>query len=292
MSSVRYWFNDFERGRTSVFDEDHPTDLITEEILEKVHDIILSDRGMKVGEVTAAIEAIGSIGISIAPGEQQADVFEQFNCDHRCDLDSFLYLGNQTTIKPMGFFRRICSNEGQDGSICQKSYDGDFWGGGVRRLLFSSPTKKKGVGRDRTRVTPGCKENSQTRKKHVNKLRKRHFLIVQIKVADDLRHQLLLVTRSGNAFFLKEKNVYYENAPAHSSGVVATKLKELRYEFVPNPLYSPILAPCDFYLFTHMKRWLAGEKFGFNEEIISCKKMYFVDLDNCLFGRAEKRQGR
>ncbi|UYV68308.1 hypothetical protein LAZ67_5003814 [Cordylochernes scorpioides] len=199
MSSVRYWFNDFERGRTSVFDEDHPTDLITEEILEKVHDIILSDRGMKVGEVTAAIE--------------------------------------------------------------------------------SAPTKGKMVPSARKVMT-------------VNKLRKRHFLIVQIKVADDLRHQLLLVTRSGNAFFLKEKNVYYENAPAHSSGVVATKLKELRYEFVPNPLYSPILAPCDFYLFTHMKRWLAGEKFGFNEEIISCKKMYFVDLDNCLFGRAEKRQGR
>lgn len=58
MTTVRYWFNEFKRGRTSVFDEEHPgrtADVVTEEIIEKVHDMILADRRTKVREVAKAV---------------------------------------------------------------------------------------------------------------------------------------------------------------------------------------------------------------------------------------------
>ncbi|XP_018310413.1 putative uncharacterized protein FLJ37770, partial [Mycetomoellerius zeteki] len=58
MTTVRYWFNEFKRGRSSVFDEErpgHPADVVTEEIVEKVHDMILADRRTKVREVAEAI---------------------------------------------------------------------------------------------------------------------------------------------------------------------------------------------------------------------------------------------
>lgn len=54
MTTVRYRFNEFKRGRTSVFDEERPgrpADVVTEEIIEKVHDVILADRRTKVREV-------------------------------------------------------------------------------------------------------------------------------------------------------------------------------------------------------------------------------------------------
>ncbi|KYN10214.1 Histone-lysine N-methyltransferase SETMAR [Trachymyrmex cornetzi] len=57
MTTVRYWFNKFKRGRSSVFNEERPgrpTDVITEEIVEKVHDMILADRRTKVHEVAEA----------------------------------------------------------------------------------------------------------------------------------------------------------------------------------------------------------------------------------------------
>lgn len=47
MSTVRFWFNKFKRGRTSVFDEDRPSrpeEVCTEEMTEKVHDIVIGDR--------------------------------------------------------------------------------------------------------------------------------------------------------------------------------------------------------------------------------------------------------
>ncbi|KYQ48235.1 hypothetical protein ALC60_12717 [Trachymyrmex zeteki] len=58
MTIVRYWFNEFKRGRSSVFDEERPgrpADVVTEEIVEKVHDMILADRRTKVREVAEAI---------------------------------------------------------------------------------------------------------------------------------------------------------------------------------------------------------------------------------------------
>ncbi|KYQ46149.1 Histone-lysine N-methyltransferase SETMAR [Trachymyrmex zeteki] len=59
MTTVRYWFNEFKRDRSSIFDEERlgcPADVVTEEIVEKVHDMILADRRTKVRE---AAEAIG-----------------------------------------------------------------------------------------------------------------------------------------------------------------------------------------------------------------------------------------
>ncbi|GBP18354.1 hypothetical protein EVAR_14747_1 [Eumeta japonica] len=34
------------------------------------------------------------------------------------------------------------------------------------------------------------------------------------------------------------------------------KIHELRYELLPHPAYSPDLAPCDYYLFPNLKKWL------------------------------------
>ncbi|KAG5314512.1 SETMR methyltransferase, partial [Acromyrmex insinuator] len=59
MTTVIYWFNEFKRGRSSVFDEERPgrsADVVTEEIVKQVHDMILDDRRTNVHEV---VEAVG-----------------------------------------------------------------------------------------------------------------------------------------------------------------------------------------------------------------------------------------
>ena len=58
MTTVRYWFNEFKRGHTFVFDEKHlgrPADVVTEEIVKKVYGMILADRRIKVREVAGAV---------------------------------------------------------------------------------------------------------------------------------------------------------------------------------------------------------------------------------------------
>ncbi|KAG5346224.1 SETMR methyltransferase, partial [Acromyrmex charruanus] len=72
------------------------------------------------------------------------------------------------------------------------------------------------------------------------------------------------------------------NASAHSSAVATAKLIELLYELLPHPPYSPDLAPCDFFLFPNLKKWLDGKKFTSNEEIIAETKA-FAEFDKSFF---------
>ena len=57
-----------------------------------------------------------------------------------------------------------------------------------------------------------------------------------------------------------------DNAPCHKLITTMAKLHELHFELFPHPLYSPDLAPSDYWLFADLKRMLQGKRFGSNEE--------------------------
>jgi histone-lysine N-methyltransferase SETMAR len=54
------------------------------------------------------------------------------------------------------------------------------------------------------------------------------------------------------------------------------KLRDLHYELLQHPPYSPDLAPSDFYLFP--KLFFAGQPFSSNQEAIAAVERYFADL--------------
>ncbi|XP_039309549.1 protein GVQW3-like [Solenopsis invicta] len=58
MATVKDWFNEFQRGRTSVFEEPRPGApkmATTEDNVTKVHDLILADRRLKVREIAEIV---------------------------------------------------------------------------------------------------------------------------------------------------------------------------------------------------------------------------------------------
>jgi len=56
------------------------------------------------------------------------------------------------------------------------------------------------------------------------------------------------------------------------------KLRDLHYELLEQPPYSPDLAPSDFYLFPKLKLFLAGQRFSSSQEAIAAVVGYFADL--------------
>jgi histone-lysine N-methyltransferase SETMAR len=56
------------------------------------------------------------------------------------------------------------------------------------------------------------------------------------------------------------------------------KIKDLYYELLEHPCYSPDLAPSDFSLFPKLKLFLAGQCFSSNQEAIAAVEGYFADL--------------
>jgi len=56
------------------------------------------------------------------------------------------------------------------------------------------------------------------------------------------------------------------------------KLRDLHYELLEHPPYSPDLAPSDFCLFPKLKLFLAGQHASSNQEAIAAVEGYFADL--------------
>jgi histone-lysine N-methyltransferase SETMAR len=63
----------------------------------------------------------------------------------------------------------------------------------------------------------------------------------------------------------KRKIIFYQdNAPAHKSVLAMEKLRDLHYELLGLPPYSPDLATSDFCLFPKLKLFLADQSFSSN----------------------------
>ena len=56
------------------------------------------------------------------------------------------------------------------------------------------------------------------------------------------------------------------------------KISELKYGLLQHSPYSPGLAPFDFWLFSHLKKFIRGKRFSSNEEVIAAVGAYFNSL--------------
>jgi len=84
----------------------------------------------------------------------------------------------------------------------------------------------------------------------------------------------------GKRHGLQKKKIifHHDNAPDHKSVLAMGKLRDLHYELLEHPPYSPDLAPSDFYLFPKLKFFLTGQRFSLNQEAIAAVERYFADL--------------
>jgi [histone H3]-lysine36 N-dimethyltransferase SETMAR len=61
--------------------------------------------------------------------------------------------------------------------------------------------------------------------------------------------------------------LHHDNAPAHRSRVCQEILDEIGVELLVHPPYSPDLAPCDFFLFPELKKYLRGNRYQSDGEV-------------------------
>ena len=61
----------------------------------------------------------------------------------------------------------------------------------------------------------------------------------------------------------------HDNAKPHVSFKTKAAIRELGFEVMPHPAYSPDLAPSDYWLFARVKDWLSGKNFSSNSALAS-----------------------
>jgi len=80
--------------------------------------------------------------------------------------------------------------------------------------------------------------------------------------------------------------LHYNNAPAHSSFLVCNFLAKNETIVVPQPPYSPDLAPVDFFLFPKLKSTLKGRCFDTSDEIQKNLKKELFAIPKEVFQKA------
>lgn len=68
----------------------------------------------------------------------------------------------------------------------------------------------------------------------------------------------------------------HDNARPHTSKETVAKLKQLEWETLKHPPYSPDLSPSDYHLFHSMKGKLRGQHFHSEMELINWLEKFFA----------------
>ena len=76
----------------------------------------------------------------------------------------------------------------------------------------------------------------------------------------------------------------HDNAPVHKSRVAQAAIHECNFKHLNHRLYSPDLAPSDYYLFRKLKSHLRGTRFRDVDELKAATEAWFEDqIDDFYF---------
>ncbi|GBP28367.1 Histone-lysine N-methyltransferase SETMAR [Eumeta japonica] len=228
---VKKWFTEFRCGRTSTSDAERSgrsKEVITPEIVDKIHEMILDDRRMKVRELVHAV------GIST---ERVHHILHEY-------LD-------MRKLSAKWVPRLLTLDHKRNRVTTSKE---------CLAMFSRNPDEfsRRFVTMDETWIhhnTPETKEQSKQWVSRVNVDQRRPNRVCQpTRFAVDFKQK--------RPHLAKKKVLFHQdNACVHTCLVTMAKIHELRYELLPHPAYSPDLAPCDYYLFPNLKKWLSVYEF-------------------------------
>ncbi|QQP40773.1 Putative mariner transposase [Caligus rogercresseyi] len=272
ISMVKKWFTEFRCGRTSTIDAERsgrPVEVATPETIQKIHDMVLADRRLKVREIVEAIGISHGSVVSILKDHLAMKnlsarwVLRLLTIDHKRNRVTTsmecLALFNRNKDE---FFRRFVTvNE------TWIHYNAPETKQQLKQWVLkgeSAPKKAKvGLSANEVMATVFWDARGVI---HIDYLQKgrtmngEYYTSLLDRFNEDLKKK--------RPHLAKKKFIFHQdNARVHTCVVSMAKFYELSYELLPHPPYSPDLAPSDYFLLPNLKKWLAGKIFYSNKYI-------------------------
>lgn len=285
---IHKWFTDFRCGRTSTVDADRPgrpVEVTTPEMITKIHDIVLNDRRVKVREIADIVsisdERVRNILHSylemkklsarwvprlLTVDQKRTRVTISEECLAKFRLNKKDFMRRFITVDETWIHHHTPETKEQSKQ----------W------IASGEPAPKKAkavLSANKVMATVFWDARGVI---YIDYLQKGKTINGEYYASLLQRfHQVLTEKRPHLA---RKKILFHQdNARVHTCAVAMAKIHELHYELVPHPPYSPDLAPCDYFLFPNLKKWLGGKRFRSNEEIIEETNAYFEGLEKLYY---------
>jgi len=286
LSTVKRWFNEFKRGRTSVFDEEksgRPSE-INENVTEKLQEIVKQERRITTRELTSRLNVskgtvntlLSSFGIRklcsrfiprFLTAEMQScrldccqknlELFEQFGD---------LFLVNIITMDETTLSLYVPESK-------RESLEWKFPGEASTKKMRSSAFHRKAM--------------MLTLFWDANGVILADFLNSGTNINSEYYSNLVLEARKKRR---KSRlcDLYYlaDNAPVHTSQHSKAVFDTIGMRMLQHPPYSPDLAPSDFYLFRHLKKHLRGERFNNKDDLKAAVTNFLNEKPTDFFQKA------
>lgn len=278
ITTVKRWYADFKRGRRNTDDAERsgrPNSAVVSENITKIHEMILSDRKLKLREIAMELKiSEGSVFTILrehlsmkklcskwvprllTPDQKKQRIFDSERCLELFKRDEQDFLRRYVTVNETWIHHYTPDSKTSAGKVMASV----FWD--VQGILFIDYFDK------------GKKISSE----------------YYIKLLDRLCAEIIKKRPQ-----MQEKKILFhqDDAPCHISMETMVKLNELRFQLLDHPAFSPDLSPSDYWLFADLEKMLQGKKFGSNEEVIAEVEAYFERKDKSFYRKGiEKLEER
>jgi len=106
----------------------------------------------------------------------------------------------------------------------------------------------------------------------------------------DGSYYALLIERLRDAILEKRRGkinnevlLLHDNAPVHKSNIEQAAIRRTRLVELNHPAYSPDIAPSDYHMFFHMKKFLRSKSFDSNDEAVMTVEDYLKNRNSDFF---------
>jgi histone-lysine N-methyltransferase SETMAR len=309
ISTVTLWYREFQRGRTSLADEERsgrPTTACTEDNVERVRDMVITDRRITYDVLAASLGiSSGSIrkilhedlGLRKLTSRWIPHLLTQEQKDQRVEWCRFM-------LKKFDNGRsRLVSQilTGDETWIYmyepERKFQSQVW-------VFPDDEAPTKVVRDRsvgkrmvaTFVRRSGPVSTVPLLNRATVNAEWYTTVCLPKVFSQLQHDR---PKTGVRGIL----LHHDNASSHTAAKTLDYLMDEGVQLLPHPPYSPDLAPCDFFVFPRVKDRLRGNRFNTAEDAIeayesalqslgeadwhSCFETWFLRMNRCVHACGE-----